>query len=375
MKKILSLLLALLLVAGLMACGGGNDPSPPPDAPPTVPVPPDSENMPDWDTNNDDLMSPELGHDFGLGPVGHDMETLVERMGADFVADLRIGISVNAQTTSWQIDWVDEFRSMGNRFGFDVVVLTSDDDPVQQAADFRSFQSQQVDGIIGFVTFGEAMATTMTEINAAGIPVVNAVEVAEGTEIAGFVNVSQRSKGVMMAEQVSAAAEAAGEDAYVLVLCLSFDVPTLTERRYGFIERAEELGNVHIIDVRTSDSDDGLLNVALESLLVNEEVNTVFSTFLNPTFSAIAAGDQLGLDLNIYGIDADEGALELLKEGRISGLHPQFARANASLSMFVLLRAINGDQFPMEVWEPDNYALGFATPENAALFLHMFYGR
>ena len=126
---------------------------------------------------------------------------------------------------------------------------------------------------------------------------------------------------------------------------------------------------MHIVDYRQESTIDGFLNVTLESLLTNEDINTIFGVFQQAMITGVTGSEQLGRDVQVYGIDGDEPSLRMVAEGRIAGIHVQWPRVNASLCLFALLRVINGDDFERELWEPDAYALGFATAENYEVFL------
>jgi ABC-type sugar transport system substrate-binding protein len=164
----------------------------------------------------------------------------------------------------------------------------------------------------------------------------------------------------MIADHVAADAAALGRDAYVMIVCFSVDVESLRDRVGGFLEQAATHPNIHFVEERREGSIDGILNTTLEGLLVNEQVNTVFSAFDIPTIAAASATAQLGRDeVRIYGIDHDEPILRMLQEGRVHGIHVQWAQPQASLCLFTLLRVINGDVFETEVWEPDIHCSRF----------------
>lgn len=324
--------------------------------------------------NNDDLLGEGLGKDYGLGPVGFDLDTLVERM-SDKIPDLTIGVSTTSLNSPWVIDWCDEFTSLSEEYGFELVMLngSNNQDPTQQASDLKSLQTQQVDGILVFNEYPDAVAPALNELYNAGIPVVNAVPPVEGTNIAGWANVSQTVKGAAMAQKL---AEDFGdeEEVNILTLDLSSDLPNLRDRMAGFVEEIEKHPNLHIVEERREGTPDGFVNTAKEGLLSNEDVDAMFCTFGSGIIFSQTAAEQLGLtDIKIYGVDAEEAALVLLKEGKLAGLQAQWSRVNAALCLFQLLRTINGDQMDPEVWEPDNYALCVATPETAEQYMEWFY--
>lgn len=323
------------------------------------------------DNNNDDLLAEGIGKDYGLGPVGFDLDTLVERMGD--LSDLTIGVSTSSLASPWIIDWADEFESMSEEYGFNLIMLngSNNNDPNQQVADLKSLQTQAVDGICIYTEFPDAVAPTLNEMYG-DIPVIDAVAPTEEMNIAGWVNVSQVEKGKAMADQV--AADFGDEDAYILVTDTSVDVPNLRERVEGFMEGIEEHDNLHLVEERRESTADSLVNTVKEGLLSNEEINVIFSTNGAGTVYCQNAAEQAGRnDIKIYGVDAEEAGLEMLKEGKLAGLQAQWARVNASLTLFQCLRTINGDDMEPEVWEPDAYALCVATPDNAQQYLDWFY--
>jgi ABC-type sugar transport system substrate-binding protein len=383
-KKFIAIITVLLLVSAMLlsACtpqaatqpteppaqngaagGGNNDGGGNADSTPTH----------DGDPNNDDLIGPGIGPDHGLGPIGHDIDTLIARMGPDVVGNLRIGVSVFSLANDWLVSFADEVRVLGDRHGFDVIVLSAENDPVQQANDLRSFQSQQVDGIVAFLGNHDAVSTTITELHYAGTPLVSVTEVGPDTSIAAYLNVSERGRGVFIADRVAEGATAAGRDAYVLMLGLAIELPNLLAREEGFIESAEAHPNVHVVELRRSDTMDGLLNVGVESLIVHDEINTIFGPFFGAMVSGVSAADQVGRDALVYGVDADEPTLLMVSEGRIAGIMVPWPRIASSLTTFTLLRYINGDTFGTEVMEPDNYAMAFATSDNWQIFMDGLY--
>lgn len=371
MKKSVTKVVALLLTASMVlggCSGAGKEPAS------TEPAQEETkESTESASTNNDDLLGADIGDDYGLGPVGFDLNTLVERMG-DTVPNLTLGVSTSSLTSPWMIDWCNEFEKLSEKYGFELVVLngSNNQDPTQQVADLKSMQTQQVDGIMVFCEFPDATAPIINELYNQDIPVISAIAPTEEMKIAGWANVSQEDKGMAMARQ--AAEDFGEEDAYILLTDTSFDLPNLRQRVAGFIAEAEKYPNLHIVEERREGTPDGFVNTVKEALISNEDINAVFCTFGAGAIYDQNAAEQLGRnDVKIYGVDAEEAGLEMLKEGKLAGLQAQWARVNASLCLFQLLRTINGDQMEPEIWEPDNYALCVATPETAQQYLDWFY--
>jgi ribose transport system substrate-binding protein len=323
-------------------------------------------------TDNKDLIGAGLGLDYGFGPVGFDLDGLVKRLGVEAVIDLKIGISVSTQSNNWQIMWANEFRNLSKKYGFNVVVLSADNDVVKQAEDLRALQSQQVDGIIIYVSNANALAQPIAEIYNAGIPIISALPVGEGGKASGAINVLQEDKGAMIADHV--AEDAKGQPRTVMLMDNSGDMPILRDRINGFTQQVKaNYPNITIVDERRERTEDGWLNVAKEGLLANDRIDTIVATYTLPMMGGYNAGKQLNRKLNIYGVDADEVTLRLLKNGEINGLHVQWPQVQAYTCLFTLFRAIGGETLPEITWEPANYAMSYATKNEADKILQLLY--
>jgi len=333
----------------------------------------DSGSVDSGPPDNSDLLDPDKGPDLGIGPIGHDLDELVRRMGPEYVSSLKIGVSLASMSNDWFISYANEMKHFGELYGFEVKVLSAENDPVRQSNDLKSFQSQQMDGIVAHVATVDAVGTTITELHDAGIPIVNTVLIPDYIRIAAHLNSSEWGKGAALADMLAKDAEDLGRDAYILMLGYSVEMPLLQSREDGFMARCEEFSNVHVVDLRRSNSMDGLLNVALETMTVNEHINTVFAPFMSGMVTGVTASDQLGRNARIYGVDADEANLRLLGEGKIHGILVNWAKVNASLALFTLLRCLNGEEVDREIWEPDNYVMGIATAENYEIFIRNLY--
>jgi ABC-type sugar transport system substrate-binding protein len=323
--------------------------------------------------NNDDLVGPGLGVDYGFGKIGFDLDTLVKRMGPDKVRGLRIGIGVNTLQNNWQLMWVDEFERLATKYGFRVSVLSANDDSVKQADDLKDFESQQVDGVILFPHSTSAASAPATALNRI-IPVVTAIPLSSSDAVvACTINVKQTAKGAMIADKV--AADAKGTPVKILTIDHSDDISILNDRIKGFAEQAaKNYPNLAIVAQRYDKTDDGWLNVAKEALLANDAITVIVASYSRPMMGGYNAAHQLGRnDIKVYGVDADEVTLKLLEEGKIQGLHVQWPQAQAYTCLFTMLRVLNGDQLPPVVWEADSYAMSYATRDDAKKMLDILY--
>jgi ribose transport system substrate-binding protein len=356
MKKIMLVVLCVLILAGTVFAGGKQDSGP----------------MLNKSTNNQDLVKPGLGKDYGFGPVGFDFDALVKRLGPEAVKRLKIGISVPSLAAYWYIGWVDEAKDLAKQYGFEVVVLSGEADATKQAEDMRAFRSQQVDGIVIFAMNADALASTITEVYNSGIPIVSCVPVAPGTKVSTSINVSQAAKGAMIADRM--AQDANGQPRNVLIFDRATDIPIFRTRVQGFRDQvAAKYPNIKIIEERRENSDDAFLNLAKESFMTKEEINVVLCPFVLPLIAAQKAAQELGRadKTYFYGIDTDEAGLLMLREGKFTGVHIQWPKPQMATCLFNLFRVFGGEQLPEFVWESDAYAMFYASKNEADLALRI----
>ncbi len=78
-------------------------------------------------------------------------------------------------------------------------------------------------------------------------------------------------------------------------------------------------------------------------------------------------------DMGANVVDADEVTLKLLRDGEIRGLHVQWPQAQAYTCLFTLFRALTGEELPEITWEPAEYAMSYATRDDAPWILDLLY--
>jgi ribose transport system substrate-binding protein len=383
MKKRIWLIISVLLVVTVLfsACGtkagSGSGTSsasassaPSTDSASTTSTAPASGAPASGVPNNDDLVGDNLGKDYGLGPVGFDLDALVQRIGPDFVKGLKIGVSVNSTTTSWPKMWGEEFDALAKKYGFEVVILSADNDSVKEADNIATLQNQQVDGIC-ISPIGPTIAQPLSQLYGK-IPVVTCIPIKDA-KVSVTINVDQEAKGAMIADQI--AAEAGSQPVKVMTITNSNDIPQFTARITGFNNRiAEKYPNITVVKAIAENTDDGWLNLAKNTLLANPDINTIVAPYSAPMIAGYNAAEQLGRsDIKVYGCDANEASLGLLKDGKIAGIHVQFAQPQADECFFYLLRTIIGEKLPDVEWESKNYSMYYATPAKAENMLHMWF--
>lgn len=348
MKKALLIILSLALI--LVLVGGCNKSTPaetseskPSEATNQTGDKP-SEPAIEGDPNNDDLIGPDLGYDFNWKPIGYDLDTLIERVGKKMggVENIKLGVNVNHLKTNWSLMWSEEYKRLAEKYGFELLLLSSDNDPAKDAANIKTFVSQECDAVI----FYPANAIS-------AIPALNAekenikiLHYSTGGDFFGekvkIVN-DQLSKGLDLGNMVKE--DANGEVRNILLIAPTGDAKYVDDRLAGVRKICDENDNMNVVmEIRTANIDESL-NKVKEILLVNDEINTIVGVVTASMVGGYNAVEQLDMidKIHVYGMDPDESMLDLITEGKISGMLCQVPQMSTYFSTFLAFRVINGD--------------------------------
>jgi ABC-type sugar transport system substrate-binding protein len=341
MKKMIVCIISLLflLLPVMTACSGAATQSAP-----------ESSQAPAGDPNNDDLVGEGLGEDFKLAPIGVDLDTLMKRMG-DKVKNIKLGVNVCHLSQNWQIMWVEEFERLSKHYGFKLLVLSSDDDPLKDAENIKSFVAQQCDAVCFYPqNIVAAIPALSAEIN--NIPIILLATAGDYFGEAVKVKNDQKSKGTEMAKMI--AEDAKGEERNILLISIAGDLQYILDRNEGFKEVCDQNPNLNLVALIETTTLDDALNKAKEALLVHEDVNTIAGIASNPMLGGYNAALQLGRSegMYVYAIDADHAILDLMVAGKVHGLVIQMPQMSAHYLTFMAFRYLNGDKFDSIQWIP-----------------------
>jgi len=368
MKKSLVLILAVLMASMMLAACGSNPSSNGNEQKPTAsPQTEGSGEKPD----NSDLIKEGVGTDFGFGPIGHDLEGLVKRMGAK-AENLTIGISVNTQENDWMVEWVKSLKKMCEANGLECLVTDAQGKPEKQVEDLKSLQNQNVDGIILFPQEEKSLVQVLGQLEGK-VPVVPTIPIADA-KVPAYIDVNQQLKGELGAKALEKEFE--GSQGNILVFDLLGRVDFAINRIEGFKKYVEQTTNLKIVETQAYGTAEEYLTATKNILSSREDINAIYSPYGVSMIAAAQALKQMNRpDIKIVGVDGDVNILGLLKDGWITGTNPQSPQQNGSIGLFTLLRLINGEEVQSPVWEPAAYASLWATKEDAEEVSMKLWGR
>lgn len=309
MKKIFAMLLALIMMLSLAACGPAG-------------------NNSDANANTDG----DEGDKIVIGVSLHDLTS-------DGYAANLIGIK-------------DLAASKGN---VEIKAVSAEGSAETQISQIEDFITSGVDGIILLPVDSSALAGKVKEAVDAGIPVVCMDRSVDGDIATCTIESDNYQHGVESADLMLAAAEAQGmkaEDLKVLELLGAQSTSAGLERHEGFAGRCEELGITIVSALPTEWDNEEAYKAVLDGFQANQDINAIFEASDIAMHSGVSAAlDQLGKyvavgedgHIIITSVDGGPNGIEAVKAGYIDAMAEQGLLIMGSEALETILSAINGD--------------------------------
>ena len=276
MKKLIAMLLALVMVMALAACGGAPAEEPAPTPAPEAPA----ADAPATEAPEAEAPAEEGGEAIvvGFAQVGHE-------------SDWR-----TANTKNYQ----DIFSAEN---GYDLIFVDCDNDNAVQIEAVRSSIQQGVDYIILAPIQSAGWESVLQEAQDAGIPVIVADRQvdADASMYDAFIGTDTKVEGVLagnwLAEYLN------GAEAKILVIEGTIGSSAAIGRTDGFNEVAAEHPEWTILDSQSGDFTQAGGQAVMESYIKSyTDFNVVVCQNDNEAYGAMDAMDAAGIT---YGVDGD----------------------------------------------------------------------
>jgi len=333
LKTVLSITLAILMVATLVACGNGGSgtPTAPAETPATPAPPPPPEPAPP-------PAPVETGDDSAPAAAGHAV--------FNSASDFTVGFAIKNRHNAYLIAMSETMAARADEYGYNLIELNAGGDAAQQQADVEDLVAQGVDVIVmdsQDPTVSIAIADFVAEHN---IPLffLNA------TPDPSCIRVTLvQSNNVLLGSGVGewVADQMAGTDVRVGLLSGNAGNMTGYARRTGFItgltERQLEQGNATNFIVRTQGWGNWSIEAGLEAaedmLVGSPDINVIFAENDAMAFGAITAIENAGKtgEILVVGVDGQRLALEAIERGEYgaTGLNSPIELVNLAMGLMV----------------------------------------
>ncbi len=236
-----------------------------------------------------------------------------------------VGFSQLGSESGWRVGNSRDVIAAAQRAGIELIYDNADQKQEEQIKAIRSFIAYQVDVIVIAPIVEEGWENVLREARDAGIPVLLSdryISIGDESLFAGYVGSDFLEEGRAAARFLQHKAEDGGELRIVEIAGTKGSTPA-KQRAIGF---RDVLGNDSKFHIVHSVSGDFLRSKGKECM-VNilkdiKDIDVLYSHNDAMTLGAIEAIEEAGLvpgrDITIITIDGEQGAIDLLKAGKIN---------------------------------------------------------
>jgi D-xylose transport system substrate-binding protein len=232
---------------------------------------------------------------------------------------LKIGLSVSDLTLErWQHDR-DFFVAKAEELGAEVVVQSANGDEAKQLSQVQNMLSQDIDALVIIAINSDALSTVVDQAKAEGIPVLAYDRLINGTEIDAYVSFDNVRVGEMQAEYL---VDQVPSGKYFLMGGSPTDnnAKMFREGQMNIIQPLVDSGDIEVIGDQWAKNWDAneALKIMENALTANKnDIDAVVASNDSTAGGAIQALDGQGLagKVVISGQDADLAGVQRIAEG------------------------------------------------------------
>jgi simple sugar transport system substrate-binding protein len=239
-----------------------------------------------------------------------------------------LGFSQLGSESGWRIGNSRDIVAAADRAGVRLMYENAEQKQENQIRAIRSFIAYQVDVIAFSPIVEDGWTNVLTEARDAGIPVLCTDRFISGVDadlIVGFVGSDFYKEGSRAGEFLKKKADAMGKDRLRIVeITGTLDSTPMRQRAIGFREAIEGDPRFEVVESVSGDFLKSKGKECMKSILKNQghNIDVLYSHNDAMTMGAIEAIEADGLvpgkDIIIITVDGEQGAIDLLKEGRIN---------------------------------------------------------
>ncbi|MGE3807707.1 MAG: substrate-binding domain-containing protein [Gemmataceae bacterium] len=271
-----------------------------------------------------------------------------------------IGVSVMTTTNPFFKVIGDTITAEAGKHGYDVIVVSGDNDVSQQQRQVRDFIRRKVLAIVLCPCDSQAIGAVIQEANQAGIPVFTAdlACMAKGPKIVQHVATDNLGGGKLAAQGMI---EALGKSGGKVVILDYKQAESCILRVNGFKQVIEEHnskgdgGKITIVSELPCGGDKDMgFRAAQDALQAHPDLVGIFAINDPSALGAYTALEKAGKteQVKIIGFDGMPEGKQAIKEGKIYADPIQFPDQIASKTVAAMVAYFNGDKLEKEVLIP-----------------------
>lgn len=230
--------------------------------------------------------------------------------------DLKIGLSLSTLNNPFFVSVKDGAEKLAKEKGAKIIISDARDDAATQSNNMSDLIQQGVDIILVNPVDSNAIATSVSAANEAGIPVIALDRNSEGGKLLSLVASDNVKGGEMAAEYII---EKVGKGANVAQLEGVPGASATNERGKGFKNLADK--DLKIVSSQSAEFDRAKGLTVMENILqANPDIKAVFCQNDEMALGAIEAISNIGKkdSIVVVGFDGTDGGVEAVKEGKMN---------------------------------------------------------
>jgi ribose transport system substrate-binding protein len=265
----------------------------------------------------------------------------------------RIGVSLLTMTNPFFKEMADAMEAEGKRRGFDVLVTAGELDPARQRDQVQDFLVRKVSAIVLSPCDSRSVATSISEANAAGVPVFTA-DIAclePGVKVVSHVATDNLEGGRLAGRKVVEALGGKGKVAFIH----HPEVESALQRGRGFREELAKAPGISLVATLPGAGDKAKSRAAAQDLLqAHADLDAIFGVNDPTALGAIAAIEGAGRAgrVKVVGFDGQPEARQAIKDRKLLATVLQYPRQIGEKTIEAIARYMAGEKVPPETLIP-----------------------
>ena len=274
-------------------------------------------------------------------------EQTVEKKAAK---DLKIGLSLSTLNNPFFVSVRDGAQKEADKVGAKLIISDARDDAATQSNNISDFIQQGVDIILVNPVDSDAISTSVSAANEAGIPVIALDRNSEGGKLLSLVASDNVKGGEMAADYI---VEKVGKGAQVAQLEGIPGASATNERGKGFKNVADK--DLKVVTSQSAEFDRAKGLTVMENIIqANPDIKGVFCQNDEMALGALEAISNVGKkdQIVVVGFDGTEGAIASVKEGKLDATVAQQPDKIGELGVKAAVDYFAGEKIPAKISSP-----------------------
>ncbi len=264
---------------------------------------------------------------------------------------IRIGVSMQG----WQKPYVRRVRDCilaeGEKLAgqVEITMLNGDEDAEKQNAQIEKFISQKMDVIIFNPTSYEDCELGVELASESGVPLVFVITTTKNAEKAQAYAISDHKVSALI--QMDMVAEYLHGEGNIVMLRGIKGIESEIARTEGYYEKLEEYSDINLLDIQTAGwTREDAYAIVENWIRLGMDIDAIVSQNDNMAIGALQAVEEAGKEgeIAVFGIDGDKDALQLVKQGKLTGTVNHDAQGQAEKAVEYAVKLARGETVESE---------------------------